>query len=56
MDGTRPAPQEFESGVQHTAQMIWRGKIGRGDYHDNMDGDMFQKWLEERLIPTFKEK
>ena len=55
-DGTRPSPKEFESGEVLNSQMIWRGKIGRGDYHDNMDGDMFQKWLQERLVPTFQAK
>ena len=30
--------------------------MGRGDYHDNMDGDMFMKWVEERLVPTVRAK
>lgn len=54
--GHRPEPEEFQSGQVLTSQMIWRGKIGRGDYHENMDGTMFEKWLTERLIPTFKAK
>ena len=55
-DGNVPQPAEFTSGEVLNAQMVWRGKIGRGDYHDNMDGVMFEKWLLERLIPTFKAK
>ena len=34
--------------------MVFRSKHATGDYHDNFDGDMFAKWLTERLIPTFQ--
>ena len=44
------------SGEVHTSEMIFEAKKHRGDYHDNMDGEMFQKWLEERFVPTFKSK
>ena len=27
-----------------------------GDYHDNMCSDMFMKWVEEKLVPTFDKK
>ena len=36
--------------------MVFRGKVGRGDYHDNMDGEMFMKWINERLVPTVQAK
>jgi transposase len=35
-----------------TAEMIYKAKSSHGDYHDNMDGDMFMKWFEERFHPT----
>ena len=54
-DGNRPQPEEFASGRCLTSEMVWRGKIGRGDYHDNMDGVMFERRLVERLIPTLKQ-
>ena len=53
-DGVVPAPQEFQSGEVLTCEMVFRGKIGAGDYHDNMNGAMFDKWLTERLFPTFR--
>ena len=28
----------------------------RGDYHDNMCGEMFMKWMEHRFLPAFKKK
>ena len=34
--------------------MIFQSKKALGDYHENMDGDMFLKWLENRLFPTFR--
>ena len=36
--------------------MVFRGKVGKGDYHDNMDGTMFMKWIDERLVPTVRAK
>ena len=36
--------------------MVFRGKVGKGDYHNNMDGDMFMKWINERLVPTVQQK
>ena len=42
-DGNVPQPEEFQSGEVLTAQMVWRGKIGAGDYHDNMNSEMFMK-------------
>ena len=55
-DGNRPDPEEQQDGVVFNTQMVWRGKHGKGDYHDNMDGHMFEKWLTERLVPTFKKR
>ena len=33
-----------------------QAKLKKGDYHDNMDGAMFERWLHTRLIPAFEEK
>ena len=27
-----------------------------GDYHDNMNSDMFMKWVQEKLVTIFKLK
>ena len=53
-DGSVPTPEEFQSGQVLTCEMVFRGKMGTGDYHDNMDGAMFDKWITERLFPTFE--
>ena len=36
--------------------MVFRGKVGKGDYHANMDGDMFMKWINERFVSTVQAK
>ena len=53
-DGCRPNPEEFQSGEVLNSQMIFRSKIATGDYHDNMNGEMFDKWITESLFPTFR--
>ena len=54
--GKPPVVDEWQSGAVKTCEMVFRGKVGRGDYHDNMDGDMFMKWVDERLVPTVQSK
>jgi len=55
-DGERPKPAEFDSGIYPTAEMVFRAKSSRGDYHDNMDTDVFMMWLDRRLLPAFRAK
>ena len=38
------------------ARWIWEAKNSKGDYHDYMDSDMFNFWVQKRLIPAFKKK
>ena len=53
----RPRPAEFDSPSPcHNCEMIFRSKVARGDYHDNFDGTMFAKWLNERLVPVFQKR
>ena len=33
---------------------MWKAESSSGDYHDNMNSDMFMKWVEQRLVPTFE--
>ena len=42
--------------AEDTAEWVWEAKASKGDYHDQMDGDMFEWWLDNRLIPAFKTK
>ena len=37
-----------------TCETIWKATSNSGDYHDNMSSDLFMKWVEEKLIPTFQ--
>ena len=37
-----------------TAELIWKASSASGDYHDNMNSDMFIKWTKEKLLPTFE--
>ena len=45
---------EITDEVLLTAENIWLATSTTGDYHDNMRSDIFLKWVNERLIPTFK--
>lgn len=36
-----------------TCETIWRASSQTGDYHSNMNSDMFMKWVKNALIPTF---
>ena len=54
--GNGPQPSEFDSGVYTTAEMVYRVKSSRGDYHDNMDTDTFLMWLDRRMVPAFRAK
>ena len=56
VDGERPQPSEFDSGVYTTAEMVYRAKSSRGDYHDNMDTDTFLMWLDRCMVPGFGQK
>ena len=43
----------------HTAELFYevkKNEVVAADYHDNMNGDLYLKWMREKLIPTFKEK
>ena len=37
-----------------TAECMWKADIKTGNYHDNMNSEMFLKWVKERLVPTFE--
>ena len=37
-----------------TCKTLWMASSSSGDYHHNMNSDMFMLWVKERLVPTFK--
>jgi hypothetical protein len=51
--GDTPHPKPRNDGML-TCELIWKASSQSGDYHDNMNSDMFMKWTEEKLIPTFE--
>ena len=53
--GQTPYP-ELRDDKLLTTETIWPADTHTGDYHDNMRSDIFLKWVDERLIPTFKQK
>ena len=34
-----------------TSNLIWLSYLHTGDYHDNMNGKMFMKWITTKVIP-----
>ena len=53
-DGKAPVLEEWHRGQAHSCEMVFRGKVAGGDYHENMDGVMFMKWINTRLVPTIR--
>ena len=39
-----------------TAELLWVAQSHTGDYHDNMDSDSYQRWVKNRLLPTFAKR
>jgi len=37
-----------------SCETLWLADSNKGDYHDNMNSGMFMKWVQDRLVPTFK--
>ena len=48
--GDTPHPSSNEL----TCETLWVANSHKGDYHDNMTSDIFVKWVNERLFPTFE--
>ena len=53
-DGQVPVLEEWHRGKADTCEMVFRGKIAGGDYHENMDGTMFMKWINTRFVTVMK--
>ena len=52
--GNAPVLEEWHSGEAQSTEMVFRGKVAGGDYHANIDGDMFMMWINKRLVPTIQ--
>ena len=51
--GVKLQPREMPPG-EHTAEYLFEGKTKSKDYHDQMNNQNFQEWVETRLVPTFE--
>jgi hypothetical protein len=51
--GDTPHPTAQTDG-KLTCETLWVAQSSSGDYHDNMNSEMFMKWVEEKLIPLFE--
>lgn len=52
-DTPHPSTTNTES-VLFACETLWKAESRSGDYHDNMNSEMFMKWVVERLVPTFE--
>lgn len=43
-----------EKGFVPNALSTWKATSHTGDYHDNVNQDMFMKWIKEKLIPNLE--
>lgn len=41
-----------ENGFIEGADLLYKCKSSKGDYHDEMDNNNYTKWLSEKLIPN----
>ena len=45
-----------KKGFVPNASKIWNAKSNKGDYHNEMNVEMFLKWLTEQLLANLQEK
>ena len=39
--------------IMTSCELIYKVDVNAEDYHDNMNGNLYMKWLRNRLLPTF---
>ena len=54
-NGNTPHPTLRDDGCR-TAECLWLSSSSTGDYHDNMNSEMFMLWVQERLVPSFEKQ
>ena len=45
-----------KAGFLKGTELVWKAKSSTRDYHDEMNGDDFFKWVKEKLIPHLPPK
>lgn len=43
-----------EKGFVPEALTMWKASTHTGDYHDNVNADMFMKWIKEKVLPNLE--
>lgn len=43
-------------GFVEGAKLVYKAAASTGDYHNEMNGQLFTKWIQERLIPNLPDK
>ena len=52
-NGDTPHPTKRNDN-ELTCELMWKASSSSGDYHDNMNSEMFMRWTTEKLVPTFE--
>ena len=50
----RDTPHPDKTCGKLTCETLWLAESHKGDYHDNMNSDIFVKWINDSLFPTFR--
>ena len=45
-----------KGGFLKGTELVWKAKSSTGDYHDEMNGENFFKWVKDKLIPHLPPK
>ena len=51
-NGDTPHSENRRDG-KFTCELMWKSASSSGDYHDNMNSEMFMKWTKDKLVPCF---
>lgn len=51
--GDTPHPTPCADG-KLTCETLWLAQSSAGDYHDNMNSEIFMRWVKEKLLPCFE--
>ena len=41
-----------DKGFIEGASLVFKAKTSQGDYHNEMNGEIFMRWLNERVLPN----
>ena len=52
--GDTPHVNHDNAACAETSELLWVSNSSTGDYHDNMNGTMFLKWVKDKLTRAFK--